>query len=236
MSIATGLHGIGYLIKSFSTFPSRVYTVYSEITSFIEKTIPSVKELKKFTIAQPDNVREIAGRLAPDIRRYVWNPELDHEIFLKISEAEIKSLIREMQERIEKIKKVDAQFGEALDLLLEHFIVRLHWLLDKPDKYIKEILEFARYYEDDTNEYTILLISSILLLRALSRRIPLGFIQRKDLEKREILVKKLIEIVEELESYTATFQLMKEPIKEEELEIVGEVKSLEELKRVIGIE
>ena len=232
MCIAAGLYEIGRLM-AYRYQVSRLIGWKSEFASYIIK-IP--RGPVSHVIAQPANAREIAEKLIPYIREYIWNPHLDLNFVRKISPLDIKLLINSIYVQLQKIGERNIRLAEAIDILLEHFIVRLRWVSDNPEGYVHEMLKFSKSYENDAKEYVLLLTSSTLLLRALSKTKPLWSLQKEDLENRDVLIRKFVEIVEELESYTATFQLMKEPINEKKIEIIGEVKSLEELWRTIGLE
>lgn len=53
------------------------------------------------------------------------------------------------------------------------------------------------------------------------------------MKKQRVLIDEFIGIAEEIEPYIATFQLMKEPLKGEDLEIVKRIMYENELRRVL---
>jgi len=105
--------------------------------------------------------------------------------------------------------------------------------LEKPAEYIERMRELAAGYSGDAERHTLLSISAILLLRMLRKTRPLWLYTRDLLGKRGAAIEKLLEVAEELESFTATFQLMRSQIPGEELEAASSAKSVEELYRVL---
>jgi len=172
------------------------------------------------------------------VQKYIWNPSLDAEVLLMVPKDDFKFFVNQILKFLEKFEEFefDARFRESFDLLSEHFIVRLNWLTKNPKHYISAIMEFMTHYIDEIYEYAILLISAILVLRILSRRVPLYSIREKDLEKRTFVIEKFVQVVEELDTYTVTFYLLKEPLKEEDLHSIGKADSLEKFRKVLNLE
>ncbi|MEM2293831.1 MAG: hypothetical protein QXU81_10830, partial [Candidatus Bathyarchaeia archaeon] len=248
MSVAIGLYLLGYYADRHAMYvmPLKYRDLYhfrnilKHLGTILSKIILSNISIIPIRYAyrvrdQPENVKEIAKELEPYMRKYIENFFSDIEVFKEFPRNEIKHFIETIRNFVKNIMRKDAHLGEAFDLLLEHLTIRLNWLLNKPNEYIKKMSRFVTFYKDDAFEYAVLFISSILLLRALSKSVPLLFIWKEDVEKREVLVKKFLEVAEELECYTVTFQLMSMPTGEE-VEIIGQAVTLEELKRVLSIE
>ncbi|RLG77701.1 MAG: hypothetical protein DRO12_01465 [Thermoprotei archaeon] len=84
----------------------------------------------------------------------------------------LESLIRGLQRHVGRVGTMNPRFAEALEILLEDAITKLRWLLKDPEKYSKGMNEFLRY-EDDAYECITLHISSLLILKVLSKNIPL---------------------------------------------------------------
>ena len=237
MSVVMGL----YLIRAIMPIKYLLRYRYPCIVAqglkpLVRKISTNLRSYSTYVMNQPDRVEEYARELEPRIREFLWNFSLDEENFRIITKTDVEVLIKGMGKFIRDIKKVNFHFGDALDLFTEHIIMRLKWLLEEPHRYIQEMSKFMMNYRDDAYEYAILLISSMLLLKALGKRMPVWLIRREDIEKQELLVKKFLEVAEELESYTATFQLIRNPIAEKEMRIIGSARSLEELRRLLNIE
>jgi len=170
------------------------------------------------------------------IVKYIWNPKLDVEVLSQISKEKIKSMISQIPKLLQRFKEFNIGFSNSLDLFSEHFVMRLNWLMKDSEHYTNAMIEFVRRYRDEAYEYAILLISAILILRILRRRIPLCFIGEKDLERKALIMKKFMQIVDELDIYTVTFHLLKEPLKQEDSQSVGEADSLEKFRKVLNLE
>ena len=255
MSVAIGLYLLGDYVNSHAIYVMHLYRDYRDLRHFrkilkhlrtiLSKTILSNIRIIPIRYAyrtrdQPENVKEIAKELEPYMRKYIENFSFDIKIFKEFPRNEIKHFIETIRNFVKNIMRRDAHLSEAFDLLLEHLTIRLNWLLNKPNEYVEKMSRFVTFYKDDAFEYAVLFISSILLLEALlledlSKSVPLLSIQKEDVERREVLVKKFLEVAEELECYTVTFQLMSMPTREE-VEIIGQAATLEELKRVLSIE
>ena len=238
MSVVMGLYLIRRDIIPNKYLPKYKYLriVAQGLKPLVRKISTNLRSYSTYVMNQPDRVEEYAKELEPHIREFLWNFSLDVKNFRIITKTDVEVLIKGMGKFIRDIKKVNFHFGDALDLFTEHIIMRLKWLLEEPHSYIQEMSKFMMNYRDDAYEYAILLISSMLLLKALGKRIPVWLIRREDIEKQELLVKKFLEVAEELESYTAIFQLIRNPIAEEEMHIIGSASSPEELRRLLNIE
>lgn len=189
-------------------------------------------------LENPEEVKEVAKKLLsePYIKKEITlKPILDREMMKTISQQKMRHLFKKLQRFIEYVKKREPRFGETLEILFEHVALQILWFLDEPQNYSEEMSEFLRKYENDTYDHVLLNLSSILLLKALSTNLPLWQVSEEIVNKYKIIVDQLAKVAEELESFTATFQLMRIKISKSDLENVG-VTSLEELRRVLSYE
>jgi len=178
---------------------------------------------------------EICAMIEESVREQLKEILVGREISLCVGRI-LERLKRDAESFTAEEYKITANLAEAFDLLLEYSVVQLKWFLEKPDEYNENMREFLVEYSDDAQRGILLTVSAILLLEALRREVPIWLVTEKLYRKRVAIVEKLHEIAEELESFTATFQLMRNPVSEEELEIVGSAKSEEELRRLLGLE
>jgi len=248
--------GIVESVRELSTSEERGKSVIRELTVLRDR----LEELRKLvedyvnkvkgnpqavtTIAEQatkrieDRIREF-GALEPGfeegLRIWLGKVLIGKRVLLEIKKA-LDRLSRDFVSSTRTEDETLVKFVDALDLLLEHVVTQLLWFLEDPAKYNEDMSEFLTRYSDDAHTHVMLNVSAILLLKVLRRQVPLWLITEELSQKRRAAIEKLSEIAEELEPFTATFQLMKSQIPGEELEIAGSVKSVEELRRVLSLE
>jgi len=223
------------------------YLKTPEIRDRFKEFQSCIKDYDGEVVERPQDVIAIAGRAVKCMKGYrVWGPGLEETLHTWLREVVVdgKALVKvgrildRLREESGKLagpedRVVTVRLIDALDLLLEHVAVQMLWFLEKPAEYIERMHEFATRYGDDVERHMLLSISAILLLRVLRKTRPLWLLTEDLLGKREAAIEKLSEVAEELESFTATFQLMRSQIPGEELEAASTAKSVEELYRVL---
>jgi len=244
------------VIESFRELPSSKYVVrdLSELRIIFEELQNCIKGYEGEVVERPQDTMTIAEQVVKciesRIHRYeVLEPRLGETLRTLLKKVlvdgrallKVKVILDRLTEESERFAEPEdrvttARFVDSLDLLLEHAALQILWFLENPAEYNGLMRGFAARYSDDAEIHMLLNTSAILLLRLLRRERPLWLVTEELHKKRRIAIEKLLEIAEELESYTVTFQLMKSQISEEELEIAGSAKSVEELRRVLGLE
>lgn len=147
-----------------------------------------------------------------------------------------ENIINLLQESFKKINEKALHYGmnieEELSILMEHDIWKLKQiLLDYDidyDTFFEKMTDFANKYPDEVKRYCIVYLACLILLLAILK-----------VSKFEILftlVKMLRKYAEELEGYLVTFDLLINPLSEEDLQTAGEFKSISELKRFLNLE
>ncbi|RLE60751.1 MAG: hypothetical protein DRN53_05930 [Thermoprotei archaeon] len=229
-------------------YPINIFEIYEflKINNNAQKIFSSYLEVleahAKLAEENPRRTKKVAENFLRKLHPY-WRIalELDVEFVQRITrkckcehlERLINMLAIILWKSMRYVREEKPRFAEALEIFLEDAITRLLWLVRDPERYRREIHGFLREYEDEAYEYAILHASSLLLLKVLSKNIPLWLIQGKYMVKQRVLINKLIEIAEEIEPYVATFQLMKDPLKKEDLEIVKRITYEDELGRFL---
>lgn len=143
-----------------------------------------------------------------------------------------ENIINLLQESFKKINEKALHYGmnieEELSILMEHDIWKLKQILLDYDTFFEKMTDFANKYPDEVKRYCIVYLACLILLLAILK-----------VSKFEILftlVKMLRKYAEELESYLVTFDLLINPLSEEDLQTAGEFKSISELKRFLNLE
>jgi len=222
------------------------YLKTPEIRDRFKEFQSCIKDYDGEVVERPQDVIVIAGRAVKCVEGYGWEPRLEETLHIWLREVvvdgkalvEVGRILDRLREESGKLAGPEdrvaiARLVDALDLLLEHVAVQMLWFLEKPAEYIERMRELAAGYSGDAERHTLLSISAILLLRMLRKTRPLWLYTRDLLGKRGAAIEKLLEVAEELESFTATFQLMRSQIPGEELEVASSAKSVEELYRVL---
>jgi len=162
----------------------KIFKMDDDAQRILNIFITKLKEYARFVEEEPKEVKRIAERFLETLHPN-WHIVLHlDEILLRniLQRAEqreykyLESLIKGLRKHIERVSMVNPRFAEALEILLEDAITKLRWLLRNPEKYSKGMNEFLEY-KSDAYEYTILHVSSLLLLKVLSKNIPLWFVQ-----------------------------------------------------------
>jgi len=128
------------------------------------------------------------------------------------------------------LKAVGIDASEAIETVVEQDMWKVRQVKKSFGKFVSAFLEFLVSHPEDFCRYLVVYTALLLLFLALDEFSVVAE------EKLKALREEVLRLAEELEAFTLTFMLMTERVGKEELEVTGEARSREELRRVLGLE
>ena len=196
-------------------------------------------------VAVPTALKLLMGRLRPYVDRVIAEPgavekivddmlkDYTTQILLVVASLEALHLPREefvrvledLRRFVNELKSVGIDVEEAVDLLIEHDMWKHRQLIQNRSRYLEVYVKFFTEHPGEAQSYVRTYFAALLLFLAITKT--------KDLEKLRRLTEIFARYAEELEAYTATFDLMLNPVPEEERRVIGTASSPRELRRVL---
>lgn len=192
--------------------------LYLRLLKRLEPYLESVLE-------DPSKVERVAERLLEDTSAMMLYILVSQAALIRATEKDLIKAYRFIRERF---KNAGTNVEDAIEVILEHDLWKLRQLRSNLEKFVIIYLDFIEKYPEDAYKYVITLLSIGLLLLA-------SCITETSM-KLQVIGEELNKISEELESYTLTFMLTLEKPEKEEIRISAPLKTLEELRKVLGVE
>jgi hypothetical protein len=170
----------------------------------------------------PDRARDVAARMLADEEAmfYVFVASM---AAVALTPEELSEQLRLYQERF---RDSGVDVTESLEVIEEHDMWKLKQLRENLVRYASAMADFAREYPEDAHEYLVTYLSTFLLLMAaLEARSP---------EELVSVGRALNRVAEDLEAFTLTFRLTVEGPESERQGVVGVIRDLDDLKRVLS--
>lgn len=176
-------------------------------------------------LENPSKVESIAERLLGDASTMILYILASQDALIRATERDLIEAYGFIGERF---KNAGIDVKDVIEVILEHDLWRLRQIRSNFGKFAIMYLDFIEKYPEDAYKYVITLLSIVLLLLA-------SYITESSI-KLQLIGEELNKISEELESYTLTFMLTLEKPEKEETRIIVSLQTLEELRKVLGVE